>query len=115
MDIRGVTDTGDWTFGRGAQNYARLDDAIMTDIATKLKMYQGEAFWNTDAGIPWFSLLGQKRTDPLVYEIRKAVLGVNGVIRVNSVSVELDAQRRALLQYSVDTIYSSRLQGSVLV
>lgn len=114
-DIRDVTDDGDWTFGKGLQNYATEERAIMVDIATKMRLYLTEAFWDTEAGIPWFALLGQKSPDPLVYEIRKALLSVEGVVAVQAATVTLDSQRRALLQYSVDTIYTTGVQGSVLI
>lgn len=114
-DIRDVTDDGDWVFGKGTQNYGTTDRAIMTDIATKLKLYQGEVFWDTEAGVPWFSLLGQKSTDPLVYAIRKVILGVSGVMGVKALTVTLDSERRALIQYSVDTVYTTGVRGRVTV
>lgn len=113
MIFRGSTSTGDWDWGRGKQSYLTGVYAIMKNIETRLKTFYSECFFNNDFGVPWFQLLGQKDTTPILYTLRDQVLDCYGVLSVNNVEFSLDADRNILITYSIDTIYTTNLTGTV--
>lgn len=115
MIFRGSKTSDDWTFGRGKQCYLRDNDAISKDIATTLRSFATECFFNTDFGLPWFNLLGQKKIEPLLLSVQAAILECSGVVRITNLEASRNEDRSVLIYYTVDTIYSSNLSGSVVV
>jgi hypothetical protein len=111
--IRGSRISDDWVFGKGKSDYLRDDAAIAYDIATKLKVFRGECFFDADVGVRWFSLLGQKFQPPIVLEVREVILAVDGVIKVTNVEFELGTDRQFVLRYWIDTVNSTGVSGSV--
>lgn len=117
MIIRAIDETGDWTFGKGKQNYKTGAAAIAQDVQTKLLQFLGEAFWDTAAGIDWINLMRQKnRQNQIALSCRAVILKAQGVVRVSEVSVSFnEASRGLLIKYSLDTIYSRNVSQTVEV
>lgn len=113
MRYRGSTKTDDWVFGAGKQNYLRDNDAIMAGIKRKLLTFYSECFFEPRAGVPWFSILGQKDATPLLLAVKAAILDCYGVVRVTDVQFETDVNRKLTLTYNLDTIYSTGATGSI--
>jgi hypothetical protein len=113
MIFRGLTSTGDWAFGRGKQSYLRDNDAIMKNIETRLKTFYSECFFNTDFGMRWFQLLGQKDPAPLLLALKSELLQCYGVVNVTDVQSNLDSSRNLSVKYFIDTIFTKNLIGSV--
>lgn len=116
MIFRALTPTGDWTFGNGIQNYATDQTAIALDISTALKVFLGECFWATNAGVDWWNLLGGKDQVNLLLQCRQVISSRDGVTKINSVSASLDrTTRRLSVAFNVDTIYSKNTTGTAQV
>jgi hypothetical protein len=115
MRFRGAKNSEDWDFGRGKQCYLNDNDAIAANIATTLRTFQTECFYNEDFGVPWFDLLGQKKVEPLLLTIKQVVAECYGVISVNNISAEVADDRSVVVRYSVNTIFSTGLTGVVIV
>lgn len=115
MIFRGSKTSDDWTFGRGKQCYLRDNFAIAKDIATTLRSFYTECFFDTDFGLPWFNLLGQKSVDPLLLSTQNAILECQGVVRLTQLEAQRTDDRGILINYTVDTIYSSNMSGSVVI
>ncbi len=113
MIFRGSTVTDDWVFGAGKQNYLRDNNAIMRNIKTKLLTFYSECFYDTEAGLPWFSILGQKDSTPLLLAVKAAILDCYGVVRVTDVQFETDVKRKLTVTYQIDTIFSTGATGSI--
>jgi hypothetical protein len=113
MRFRGLTPSGDWTFGKGLQSYAKENYAIMLDILTFLKTFYGECFFNRDWGVPWFDLLGSKDQTALIYTLRNEILKRYGVVGLTNVEFRLDSNRQLNVTYQISTIYSVNVTGSV--
>lgn len=106
----------DWTWGSGRQNYATLENAINLDIATALKVFLGEIFWDTSVGVDWWNLLGGKDEQAIILQTRAVIIGREGVQRITSLLPVLDRRTRNLyLTYTVETKYSRALQGTALI
>ena len=114
--IRGSRLTDDWVFGKGKSDYLRDDDAISYDIATKLRTFKTECFFDQELGLPWFDLLGQKNKDLVVLNIKSAILAVDGVLTVTNVIFMLDnTTRNFVVQWWVNTINSQGVSGETVL
>ena len=112
LRMRGSRLTDDWIFGKGKSDYLQDDAAIAYDIATQLRTFRGECFFDADVGVPWFSILGQKNQDLIMLEIKKVILGVDGVTDVTDVRFTLSDDRNFMVQWWVNTINSTGVNGS---
>jgi hypothetical protein len=110
--IRGNTLSTDWNFGKGKSDYLRDDAAIAYDIATKLRTFKGECFYDAEVGVPWFTILGQKNQDLVVLEIKSVLLEVDGVMEVTNVEFVLNTDRSFMVRWWVNTINTTGLSGS---
>jgi hypothetical protein len=60
---------------------------IAQDVASAIKLFRGELWFDTTQGVPWFqSVLGQTYSVPVLQAlINKAALSVPGVVRASTV------------------------------
>lgn len=117
MSLRAIDAvTGDWTFGQGRQNYLSGAAEINQDIATALKVFLGECFFDTSFGVDWFNLLGGKSASAIVLQCRTVISRRRGVTKINSVTASLDTRSRRLsITYNVSTVYSLQTVNTVTV
>jgi hypothetical protein len=115
MIFRNLDSDGDWQFGRGKQNYLTENYAIMKNIETTLKWFYSECFFAPDAGIPWFSLLGQKNSDIVILALKTAIMACYGVTKVSDLIFNLSENREATITFYIDTIYSQGASGSFVL
>lgn len=98
--------TGDYTFGRGAANFfVDSPDAVAQAILTRLKLWTGEWFLDTDDGTPYSTKILGTGTKP-TYDaaVRARILGTEGVASI--VSYSSSVQGRALtVAATVNTIF----------
>jgi hypothetical protein len=113
MIFRELDINGDWTFGRGKQNYLVENRAIMKNIETTLKWFFSECFFAPDGGVPWFSLLGQKNTELLLLSLKNTIINCDGVTKITDILFELSQDRVATVSYDINTVYSQSVSGSV--
>lgn len=108
--------TGDWQFGQGRQNYLTGAAEINQDIATALKVFLGECFFDTSFGVDWFNLNGGKNAQAIVLQCRTVISRRPGVTKINKVFAFLDAtSRRLSITYNVSTVYSLQTINTVAV
>lgn len=111
ISVRALDSLGDWTFGKGKNNYKRNRDAVAQDIQTRLNSYLGNCFFDTSAGIDWFNLLGAKDQTALNLAISATILNTQDVKTVLQLSSGLNSRtRRFTVQYTVSTIYGNVAQ-----
>lgn len=113
MIIRNIDANNDWTFGKGKQNYAQEDNAIATNLKTRLQSFLNDCFFDMEAGLDWFNILGKDR-EKLLSEVKKCIVTSYGIYRLNDVDVYFDREKREItITYNVDTIYSPNLEGII--
>jgi hypothetical protein len=115
MIFRNLDASGDWTFGAGLSNYAQDERAVELNIQTRLLSWVGNCFFSLQDGIDWKARLDKGQQQALVNELKANILGAFGVVRVDSVVAILDARRRLMVTYIIDTIFSSSFSRTVAI
>lgn len=115
MIFRSLDENGDWTFGKGKNNYASLNNAIALNIRTRLYSWLGDCFFAQNEGIDWYNRMGSKNQRELLeQELRRTILqseGVTGIVTFDTILVG----RQFTANYTITTIYSKSYQDSVQV
>lgn len=114
MKVRALTATGDWTFGKGANDYKSGNNAVAQLIQTRLYSFLGDCFFDQGAGINWFGFLGGKDQLGLNLAISATIANTENVLRLNQLSVNLTSTRRISISYNVTTSFST-LSNTVVV
>ena len=109
--MRGLTPTGDWTFGAGIANYTTGQAAIEENIQTWLQSWVSNCFFALQDGVDWTNLLDVGQEQNLQDSIRQNILLCYGVVAVNSMSVVFDSRSRHIsITADIQTIYSQSFQ-----
>lgn len=82
MRFRNVNENGDWVFGKGRNSYLKGNEALMMNIKTRLLSFLNDCFFDTEAGIDWWNLLGGKDRKALLASIQRVVLRSSQVKRI---------------------------------
>ena len=106
MKVRSLDDRGDWNFGLGAQSY-RVDlIAVMQVIATHIRSWYLDCFFDMEAGIDWKNLLGAKQTEDMIkLACRREMLKIPEVNTVDAIWLTVDEDRNLTISYDITTIY----------
>lgn len=116
MRIRAIDSSGDWVFGQGRQSYLEGEAAINEDVATALRIFRGECFFDLNAGVDWWALLGSSDVNGVVLAVRTVIAGRYGIRGIVSVDAVLDRVSRALrISYRVATIFSLQTNWNVSI
>lgn len=113
MIVRALDPIGDWTFGKGKNNYLRDDFAIGQNLITRVKSFLGDCFFDIRAGIDWFNLLGSKNQVALNLAISSVILKTEGITELTQLSVSLDSKRLLTIVYNVKTRFGGAISGSL--
>jgi len=106
MKIRRIDKNWDWTFGNGIANYATDNEAVLQNVATRIKSFKYDWFLDNEANIDWFKILSMKDNEDIIKsEIERVVLESEGVIRIKSLEITKLDNRRILIELILDTIY----------
>jgi hypothetical protein len=110
MIVRALDANGDWTFGKGKNDYLVNREALKQILHTRLLSFLGDCFFALTAGIDWFNLLGSKDRLALSLAVNATILNtpqnvVTGILQKN---FEVDERtRQVTLEYNVQSIYGS--------
>jgi hypothetical protein len=114
MRVRQLSPTGDWTFGKGINNYISQNAAIEQCIRTRLSFFLGDCFFDATSGIDWWNLLSGKNQLAIQLAVNACLLntvdnaGNQVVTGILQTSVSLNRTTRSLsISYAVTTIYST--------
>lgn len=105
MIVRALDVNGDWEFGKGRNNYKRNRDAVAQNLQTRLLSFIGDCFFQTNAGIDWFNLLGSKNQVGLNLAVNATILNTLYVTEMKQLSSVLNTARLLRLTYTVDTSF----------
>lgn len=107
MILRALDANGEWTFGKGKNNYLTLNNAIGQNIGSRLKSFLADCYFDTKAGLDWFTFLGSKDITGLQLAVSAVIINSSGVTAVNRLSLVVDPRTRNIsLSYDVDTVYT---------
>jgi hypothetical protein len=115
MIIRALNANHDWTFGKGKNDFIRDQKAVIENIDTRLLSFFRDCFFDPNAGIDWFRLMGTKSTqEEIKLSVRRVILQSYGVVRVNDISVGL-IDRAITLTYNIDSIFTTQFSQNLEV
>lgn len=112
MRVRALSGSGDWTFGKGQNDYKTANAAIAQAIQSRLLSFLGDCFFDSGAGIDWFNLLGSKNEIALNLAVSATILNTQDpsgnfpITRLNQLSINLDSNRKVTISYNVTTVYT---------
>lgn len=113
MIIRALDSDGDMTFGKGKQNYLTGQDAIAENIKTRLLCFLNDCVWDMSTGIDWFTYLRRPgNQDRITLAVRNTLIKSYGVLRINSVSVNV-SNRKLFIAYNINTIFTSNFAATL--
>jgi hypothetical protein len=110
MRYRKLDANGDYTFGHSQDDfYVDQPEAVAQAVQTGLRLFQGEWFTNTSAGVPWRqSILGKYSQNAYDLILKAQILNTQGVKTIDSYSSSVDETTRLpTVTATIDTIYGS--------
>ncbi len=113
MRIRALNDSGDWTFGKGINNYIDQDLAIAQNVRSRLLSWEGDCFWALQDGIDWRNLMDKGTQDELEFAIKTNILQAEGVTELLNLSLSLGTDRKLTIVYEIETIYGSKFEATI--
>lgn len=113
MSFRNLTGDGDWVYGAGKNSYATENAEIALNIQTRVLSFLGDCFFATDEGIDWFNLLDYNRQAKLENSVKKTILETDGVVNILSLDITQGANRKLILTYDIQTIYTESYQNQL--
>lgn len=96
MIIRSLDAVGDWTFGKGKQNFYRDLEATKANILTRLKSWKGDCFFALNDGVDYNNFMGIGTQEFLNRDIKRVILQTPDVIKINLFSSFLNRSDRSL-------------------
>ena len=108
MRYRKLTPNGDYQFGNGQLDFYRdVPEAVGQSVKTRLLLWLGEWFLNTDDGTPYMQgILGKYSKDVADTTIQDRILNTTGVVDLSNYLSNVDVENRNLsVQTEIDTIY----------
>lgn len=107
MRYRKLDADGDYTLGTGADFHQDSPQAVAQAVRTRLLLFTGEWFLDTDDGTPWDTeVLGKYTTSTYDAVIKSRILGTQGVVSIDTYESKLDRQTRALsITATITTAY----------
>jgi hypothetical protein len=107
MKYRKLDQNGDMSFGNAILDfYVDIPEAVAQAVLTRLKLWQGEWFIDTEAGVPYNTrVIGFGNTFIYDYVLKSTILQTKGVNSIKEYSSFIDQNRNAKVSVVIDTIY----------
>ena len=106
MRYRALSVTGDYQFGRIGVFLIDTPEAVAQAIRTRLNLWTGEWFLNTNEGTPYETrVLGAGTQGTRDAAVRERILGTPGVLSLITYSSAVDADRKMTVSATVETVY----------
>ncbi|HWI02401.1 MAG TPA: hypothetical protein VNT52_00985 [Acidimicrobiales bacterium] len=108
---------GDRVFGRGQKDFYRdTPEAVAQAVVTRLRLWLGEWFLDTEEGTPWQAAgLGAGRLVTVDPMIRERILETEGVVSIDAYSSSYDASaRKVTIAATISTRYGQAVLNEVL-
>jgi len=115
MIFRNLDENGDWTFGRGKNDFLIGQNAIGLNIKTRCYSWLNDCFFAMNEGIDWAERLGSKnQKDLLDADLRRIILAsenVTGLVSFDSYLIG----RKYTANFSVNTVYSKSYTDTITI
>lgn len=107
MHYRKLDANGDMVFGRGRDDYLSGEEAVAQSVLTRLRLWRGEWYLDTEEGTPYpAEVLGKDTEASSIAALQSRVLDTLGVKRIVEIGASHDPDmRKASISMTLDTIY----------
>lgn len=106
MKYRALSATGDYVLGASAQFYQDSPEAVAQAIKTRLELWTGQWFLNTNEGTDYAgSILGHGSQDARDLEVKSRILETPGVLELVRYSSSVTPARKFQVAATVATRY----------
>ena len=100
MKVRAIDSEGDWLLGHKADSAA-----IAQNVKTQILSLYNDWFLDFENGVRWFNYLSKNpNTDKMRDEIKRQILGVEGVSSLEILNINLN-ERKATIEVQYRDIY----------
>lgn len=108
MRYRKLSADGDYTFGSGQLDFYRdVPAAVGQAVQTRLLLWLGEWFLNTDEGTPFMQgVFGKHSQESANVTLQDRIQGTQGMVDIQDFQSQIDPDSRAMtVECTIDTIY----------
>lgn len=107
MRVRKLDADGDMIFGRKNEYYEDVPEAVAQNVMTRLKLWRGQWFLDTEEGTLWLQqILGKKPAADMV--IRMRILDTYGVTTIDEFETLMNPDTRLLsVTATLSTVYGN--------
>jgi hypothetical protein len=103
--VRAIDQDGDWIL-RGKAAYLSGQQALAQQILCRLYSFLGNCFFDTEAGVDWFNILGASDITAINLALSSTILNTVGVTQIARMDSVLDSNTRKLkVTFQVNSIY----------
>ena len=110
MIVRAIDGDNDWQFGKGKNDYKSDLNAVSQNIKTRLQSFLNDCFFDANAGLDWWNLLGSKNQVGLTLSVSAIILKTEFVTKLEQLSLNLSDNREISISYKVQTAFSNRTE-----
>ena len=108
MRVRALDTLGDWLWGNGKGNYKTANSAVAQNIRTRLNSFVGDCFFDLEAGLDWYGLLGYKNQVALRLAVSAVILNTTEVTGLKQIDIKYYPDTRNItISYRAQTTYST--------
>ena len=110
MKVRAIDGGHDWKFGFNQSDYKEFSEAVKQNVLTAILTVRGDWFLALEVGIDWVNYLGRSSNLQLLEaDLKSSVLNVDGVLRIDNISIELEREKRkGTINIEYTDIYNNR-------
>lgn len=117
MRYRKLDKNGDFSAGHGSADFfVDSPEAVGQSVLTRLRLWTGEWFLNTDEGTPYREqVLGAHRRQSAGPAIKMRVAGTEGVTSVDAFNADYDGDSRHIaVAATISTVYGeTQIEGVI--
>lgn len=116
MRVRKMDADGDYVLGTGQDFLVDSPESVAQAVQTRLGLYTGEWFIDTDDGTPWRTeVLGKYTLSTYDAVLKARILGTPGVTQIDDYSSDFDGETRHLVvTATITTDYGQATVSSTL-
>ena len=103
MIVRGIDGSGDWLYGKGKNDYKTGLEAIKQNLSTRILSFLGDCFFDTNAGIDWFNLLGAKNQLAIELAVSAVILNTENIVSLEELTITRNAARQLTISYQAES------------
>lgn len=115
MKVRKLSANGDYVLGHGITDFLQnTAETVAQSVMTRLALWQGQWFIDTDEGTPWLQgILG--KGDFAESLIKERILTTQGVLSISEFESILNPDTRSMtITVTIETEYGSATLGTTI-